>query len=253
MKNASLFLAGFLVACRWFRAGANAAPSPGTTPRRLPPVNRPDNFDKSSGAFTGGWPATLHLAHLKKSLGVVALLITLVSISLTSCEEEDKEVMPFALTSPEITTTLTQAQYANAFGGCTGENRSPALQWQNPPSGTQSYAVTIFDRDANGGAGFNHWLLIDIPLATKELRQDAGNFSGAKLPLGAMQTTTDAMLAGYVGVCPPVGETHHYVITVYAVREPSLGLAKEALPATVKAALAINSLATATFTVTATH
>ena len=163
------------------------------------------------------------------------------------------KVIPFTLSSPEITTTLTQAQYANAFGGCTGENKSPALRWQNPPSGTQSYAVTVFDRDANGGAGFNHWSLIDIPLATKELVQDAGNFSNAKLPTNAIQTMTDAMLAGYIGVCPPEGETHNYIIMVYALRQPSLGLPREASPATVRAALAANSLATATLMVTATH
>ena len=79
MKNLTLFIAGFLVAWRWFHVGTNTAQNTSTTTHRLPPVNRPGNLGKSSG----GWPDTLHLAHLKKSLGVVALLITLVSISLT--------------------------------------------------------------------------------------------------------------------------------------------------------------------------
>ena len=181
----------------------------------------------------------------------LAFVLILANGLLMGCKNTD--INPFTLSSSEVTTALTQAQYANAFGGCTGENKSPALNWQNAPDGTQSYAITVFDRDANAGTGFNHWLLIDIPATTTSLSQDAGNFSNAKLPTGSIQTLTDAMLAGYVGVCPPVGETHNYVITVYAIGKPSLGLTAKANPATVKAALLANSLATVSLIATANH
>lgn len=132
-----------------------------------------------------------------------------------------------SLTSSELNSVMTNAQFANGFGGCTGENKSPQLGWRNVPEGTKSFVVTIFDRDVNSGVGFNHWLLIDIPASVSGLLQDTGNFSGAKIPAGSIQTQTDAQVAGYVGVCPLGGETHHYEITVYALNVSTLGLTDE--------------------------
>jgi phosphatidylethanolamine-binding protein (PEBP) family uncharacterized protein len=38
--------------------------------------------------------------------------------------------------------------HAASTNNCGGGNASPALQWRNAPTGTKSYAITIFDPDA---------------------------------------------------------------------------------------------------------
>ncbi|HSI50275.1 MAG TPA: hypothetical protein VLA61_18540 [Ideonella sp.] len=43
---------------------------------------------------------------------------------------------------------------AQAFEGCDGGNRSPALNWRGAPAGTQSFAVTVYDPDAPTGSGW---------------------------------------------------------------------------------------------------
>lgn len=179
-------------------------------------------------------------------------MIVLCFWAMTGCVKDHGITAPFTLKSAELTSVMTNAQFANGFGGCTGENKSPQLSWENPPEGTKSFAVTIYDRDANAGAGFNHWLLVDIPATVTSLAQDAGNFSGAKIPSGSIQTQTDAQVAGYVGVCPPDGETHHYEITVYAVSDNTLGLSDASSPSEVKMSLASKTLASSILTVTAT-
>src|SRR5690242_15063440 len=56
----------------------------------------------------------------------------------------------------------------NSFG-CTGENISPEVSWDNPPEGTKSFAVTVYDPDAPTGSGWWHWTVANVPSAVKEL------------------------------------------------------------------------------------
>lgn len=104
---------------------------------------------------------------------------------------------------------------------CGGQDRSPALAWSGAPKGTQSYAVTMFDSDANGGRGFWHWIVFDIPAPTQSLPAGAGSETG--LPTGAVQAENDFGTPGYGGACPPPGSgTHHYTLTLYALAAAQL-------------------------------
>ena len=47
--------------------------------------------------------------------------------------------------------------------GCSGGNASPAISWQNPPAGTKSFVLTVYDKDAPTGLGWVHWVVADIP------------------------------------------------------------------------------------------
>ena len=60
----------------------------------------------------------------------------------------------FTLASPTVKpgSMLTDAQVFKGFG-CEGKNVSPALKWSGAPSGTKSYAVTVYDPDAPTGSG----------------------------------------------------------------------------------------------------
>lgn len=113
--------------------------------------------------------------------------------------------------------------------GCTGANRSPQLTWHNPPAGTRSYAVTIFDPDAPR-PGWWHWSVANIPAHVNALPENA-SASGALKKLGALQARNDFGGAGYGGPCPPPGKPHRYVVTVYALGVDKLALAPDG-PAT---------------------
>ncbi len=160
----------------------------------------------------------------------------------------------FELKSPDLAEGKTIGyKFIYNEHGCTGENISPALAWSEPPAGTKSFAVLVHDPDApTGGAGFWHWLVIDIPASARGLPQGAGAVDGKKLPQGAKQLETDFGDIGYGGPCPPKGHgTHHYVFTVYA-----LGVEKLDVPANARTAIVgftVNHNALAKASITATY
>jgi len=151
----------------------------------------------------------------------------------------------FTLKSKDIGGQMTLQQVLNGFG-CTGQNFSPQLSWENTPSGTKSFAITIHDKDAPTGSGWWHWIVFDIPTTTNELKQGAGDASKNLLPAGAIQGTTDFGQTGYGGPCPPEGDKpHEYLITIYALKADKLGLDSKASPALVNYYLSGNTLAKA--------
>jgi Raf kinase inhibitor-like YbhB/YbcL family protein len=129
----------------------------------------------------------------------------------------------FSLSSPDMRDGggLPAAQVANTFG-CSGENLSPALAWSNAPEGTKSFAVSLYDPDAPTGSGFWHWVMFNIPANVTALPAGISPESGA--PHGAIQSRADAGYPGFLGVCPPEGQTHTYVFTVTALNTDKLDL-----------------------------
>jgi Raf kinase inhibitor-like YbhB/YbcL family protein len=136
---------------------------------------------------------------------------------------------------------------AQVHSRCGGENRSPALAWSGAPKGTESYAITMFDSDANGGRGFWHWIILGIPAREQSL--GAGIAPAAALPDGASQPDNDFGTKGYGGACPPPGSgTHHYAITLYALPTASMTVDNKSGAAAIAADLKAHALATATVT-----
>jgi hypothetical protein len=127
----------------------------------------------------------------------------------------------FRLTSPDIRPNgpIAMQQVFNGFG-CSGQNLSPALNWSGAPGDTKSYALLCHDPDApTGGAGWWHWLVLNIPASATGLAKDAGRSDGTNLPAGAMHVDTDFGGPGWGGPCPPVGDKpHRYNFTVYALK-----------------------------------
>src|SRR5215468_4532396 len=48
---------------------------------------------------------------------------------------------------------------------CVGENISPQLSWANPPAGTKSYALLMFDPEGRPPGGVSHWVAYGIPVS----------------------------------------------------------------------------------------
>jgi len=123
------------------------------------------------------------------------------------------------LTSHEISPGATiQNEHVYRGFGCNGANISPELRWSDAPSGTKSFAVTLYDPDAPTGSGWWHWMIINIPVTSTFLPRNAGDPKMGLAPPGSIQIRTDFGAAGYGGPCPPKGsKPHRYVFTVFAV------------------------------------
>lgn len=160
----------------------------------------------------------------------------------------------FKVASPDMSGGLvTQAQFANMPTlGCTGKNMSPHIVWSGAPAGTQSLTVTMYDPDAPTGSGWWHWAVANIPADVSELAGGAGA-DPAKLPKGAVQINTDAGRPGYGGPCPPVGQSHRYVIKVTALRIDKMELPPFATPAMLSFMTLPHRLGQATFTALGEH
>jgi Raf kinase inhibitor-like YbhB/YbcL family protein len=155
------------------------------------------------------------------------------------------------LKSPEVKSggKLTNKYVFNGFG-CTGENNSPALTWSNPPAGTKSFVVTMYDPDAPTGSGWWHWVVANIPASATGLAANAGKSGGPALPSGAVQSRTDFGAPGYGGPCPPPGKPHRYIFTVRALKVDKIDVGPDASAALVGFMARANTLASARMTLT---
>jgi Raf kinase inhibitor-like YbhB/YbcL family protein len=161
------------------------------------------------------------------------------------------EASAFDLKSSEIKNggKLTVRHVFNGFG-CTGENHSPALTWNNPPAGTKSFVVTMYDPDAPTGSGWWHWVVANIPADAKGLPADAGKSGGPALPAGAVQARTDFGAPGYGGPCPPPGKPHRYIFTVRALKTDKIDVGPDSSGALVGFMARANTIASAKMTLT---
>src|SRR5690348_10268970 len=101
----------------------------------------------------------------------------------------------FELSSPDVAAGgAVSARQVYSEQGCTGSNVSPGLAWSGAPSGTQSFAVTVFDPDAPTGNGWWHWAILDIPAGVTKLDAGAGDPRSARAPKGAVQGVNDFRL-----------------------------------------------------------
>jgi Raf kinase inhibitor-like YbhB/YbcL family protein len=95
---------------------------------------------------------------------------------------------------------------------CVGENVSPELSWANPPAGTKSYALLMFDPEGRPPGGVSHWVAYGIPVsvtgfAEGEASKQTDKYVGGKSLMG---------LPHYFGPCTPPGSPHHYTFTLMA-------------------------------------
>jgi Raf kinase inhibitor-like YbhB/YbcL family protein len=139
----------------------------------------------------------------------------------------------FSLTSDDLREgeKLAMPQVSGIFGAG-GEDASPQLSWSGFPSGTKSFAVTMYDPDAPTVSGFWHWAVVNIPGNVTRLPAGVGEESGSGLPQGAFQLPNEARMARYIGAAPPEGHgRHRYIFAVLALGAESIDIDRGATPA----------------------
>jgi Raf kinase inhibitor-like YbhB/YbcL family protein len=104
-----------------------------------------------------------------------------------------------------------------------GDDHSPPLAWDDPPSGTQELALICDDPDAPTKEPWVHWVIYKIPAATRALKEHVAAQARLDDPAGALQgrnSWPSGRTAGYRGPAPPPGKTHHYRFHLYALDSP---------------------------------
>jgi len=186
------------------------------------------------------------------------LIVSLFSVFSIDSYGQSKPATPisgFTLTSPNIKEgEIIQMKHVFNSFGCSGGNISPELNWANPPEGTKSFALTVYDPDAPTGSGWWHWTVFNIPTNISTLR--AGEkFTPIKTKNGVIsfgavgEGRTDFGKPGYGGPCPPEGDKpHRYIFTIYALKEAKLLLNRDSSGAMVGYTLNANQLGKASIT-----
>lgn len=95
---------------------------------------------------------------------------------------------------------------------CVGQNISPPLKWSNPPPGTRSYALILYDPEGRAGLGVVHWVAYGIPASVTDFAEGEASKPSPKY-LGGKSTKN---VPYYSGPCTPPGDWHHYTFTLIA-------------------------------------
>jgi Raf kinase inhibitor-like YbhB/YbcL family protein len=113
---------------------------------------------------------------------------------------------PFELTS----TGFSEGEQIPYEYTCFGEDVQPKLVWQNPPEGTQSFALVLLDETID----FVHWVAYNIPGDVMSLRRGASD--AQQLPEGVVEAP--AYGGGpFHGPCTPPPGPHTYGFRLYAL------------------------------------
>ena len=97
----------------------------------------------------------------------------------------------FTLSSPSFKDgerlAIKNAGNNKANPNCVGENISPALNWSNPPEGTKSYALLMFDPEGRPPGGVSHWVAYGIApsvtgFAEGEVSKPSDKYVGGQAP-----------------------------------------------------------------------
>ncbi|WP_028226152.1 YbhB/YbcL family Raf kinase inhibitor-like protein [Paraburkholderia ferrariae] len=132
--------------------------------------------------------------------------------------------------------------------GVDGDNVPPALQWDDPPIDTQSFALTVYDPDAPTGSGFWHWVVVNIPVDVRALARNAGKADGSLLPGGAVQVRNDYGTVGFGGAAPPRGDKpHRYIFRVHALKVEQLPVTPETTNAVARFMTHLNEVDSTTY------
>jgi Raf kinase inhibitor-like YbhB/YbcL family protein len=117
---------------------------------------------------------------------------------------------PFEISSPDF----AEGEAIPSRFACNGENLSPELVWNEPPAGTESFALIFNDPDASS-IGWVHWVVYNLPADSRGLPESVP--PGEEIPSGGLHGASSWRVLQYGGPCPPTGVTHTYEFILYAL------------------------------------
>lgn len=146
---------------------------------------------------------------------LLVILPWLGPIGASSCGTESSET-DFTLTSSSSSDGFDPdgtiaAVYACSSAG--GSDELPTLSWSNPPNGTLSYAITVIDTTTDPDT--IHAVLFNIASSATSV-DDEDDFNSTNSCINYNNASS------YAGPCPPSGEEHTYVFTIYALEVADL-------------------------------
>ncbi|WP_062213521.1 YbhB/YbcL family Raf kinase inhibitor-like protein [Demequina oxidasica] len=124
-------------------------------------------------------------------------------------EASGAPVSTFSVTSSDLSPdgTLNPTIIGAALYWCDGPGESIALEWTEPPAGTESFAIVM----ENETRPFYYWGAYDIDGEIREVKH------GEAESLGAVTAVASMGGRSRISPCPEVGETHTIATTVYAL------------------------------------
>jgi len=166
---------------------------------------------------------------IKAVLAGLAAVVLLAAAPVFSVGAEDGPAGDFKLTSSAFPAETTIPKKYS----CDGQDISPPLAWSGAPAGAKSFALIMDDPDARPDT-WVHWVLFDLPAATKSLPENLPKTN--EVAGGARHGVNGEPKIGYEGPCPPPGPVHHYHFKLYAL-DGKLGLKAGATKADVEKAM----------------
>ena len=150
---------------------------------------------------------------LQKGLPMAGSLLGLLLASCRSANTNTLQLSESVKTMELTSSAFSANQQIPSKYTCDGDDISPPLSWNEPPAGTQSFALICDDPDAPVGT-FVHWVWFNIPADTREIPESISN--EANPSVGGIQGKNNFGKLGYGGPCPP-GGNHRYFFKLYAL------------------------------------
>jgi Raf kinase inhibitor-like YbhB/YbcL family protein len=158
------------------------------------------------------------------------LVVSMVVLAATSMAAQERGGQrggaPAAAAPPAMTLTIAAfpdggqipVRFSQAAeGAAPGEGTSPAISWNNPPAGTQSFVLNMHDMDVARNKTTDdqaHWVVWNIPATATGLPEGAPK--GAQLPDGSYQISATGQVYRGPGA-PATGPQHHYMFELFAL------------------------------------
>lgn len=169
----------------------------------------------------------IHTGPVKRPRLVLVVGPALALALAAACSADDGRQLPSPTAEQRATTTdipptmdgddgleATLASPSFADGGLipslhSCEGPSPELAWSGLPP-VAELALVVLDIDADD---FVHWIVTAIDPVVVGLGLGSA-------PEGSVEHLNDHGTTAWWGPCPPAGEPHRYVFTIYALAEP---------------------------------
>ena len=157
------------------------------------------------------------MRHITTALLAGVLALGTVQVANAAKAKAAPKAKVFTLTSSAFkdngTLAVKNAGNNKQNPNCVGENVSPPLAWKNPPEGTKSYILLMFDPEGRAPAGVSHWVAYGIPVSVTGFAEGEVSKENDKYVGGSSLMK----LGHYFGPCtPPNTDWHHYTFTLVA-------------------------------------